>query len=48
MAEVVELRSEEMIPEFEQMEKLQLFNKSEIRYYPNGCCVLSVLITIFS
>lgn len=32
MAEFVQFRLEEMMPELEQMEKLKLFEKSEIKY----------------
>lgn len=31
MAEFVEKRCEDMIPELKQMEKLELFNRTEIR-----------------
>ena len=31
MAEVVHLESEKWIPEFEQMQRINLFNKKEIR-----------------
>ena len=32
MAEFVELRLEEMLPELEQMQRVQLFTEQEIKY----------------
>jgi len=32
MAEFVDLRLEEMLPELEQMQRVELFNEQEIKY----------------
>lgn len=49
MAEFVEKRCEDMIPELEQMEKIKLFDKNEIRYvikYKSNLVYVILILTL--